>query len=49
MPLMTSQILKSMDFRKKHKNLDISRTKKSLIGHQGLLCGKEQFCSGGKF
>ena len=53
---MSSEVLKSVDSQK-HKNLNISRTKQyfffkwknSLITHQGLLCDKKKFCSGGNF
>ena len=52
MPMMTSQILKSLDFTKT-QDLDIWRTKhyfffkqtNSLIAHEGLLYGKNSFAA----
>ena len=52
MPMMTSQILKYVDFTKTQKFRYLEnetfflQTKKSLITHEGLLYGKI-FCSGG--
>ena len=47
MPMMTSQILKSVDFTKKHKSRYLEnetlfpQIKKSLITHEGLLYCKK--------
>ena len=51
MSMMTSQILKSVDFTETQKsryleNETFFKYKNSLITHQGLLCCKKQFCSG---
>ena len=54
MPMMTSKILKSVDFTKTQKpsflrneTLFFLQIKKSLITHQGLLYGKKKFCNRG--
>ena len=54
MPMMTSQILKSVDFTKTQKSRYLEnetsfflQIKKSLITHLGLLYNKKDFCSGG--
>ena len=52
MPMMTAQILKSVDFSKTQKSRNLEKgifflqIKSSLIVHQGLLCGKKFFCGG---
>ena len=52
--MMTSQLLKSVDFTKTQKfrylvneTLFLLQIKKFLIAHEGLLYGKKHFCSGG--
>ena len=52
--MMTSQILKFVDFPKTQKSRNLEnktllflQIKNLLITHQGLLYGKKLFCSGG--
>ena len=54
MSMMTLQILKFLDFTKTQKSKDLEnetlfflQIKNSLITQEGLLYGKEYFCSGG--
>ena len=53
MPMMTSQILKSVDFTKTQKpkyleNKTFFLQIKHSLMHQELLCGKKYFFCGGK-
>ena len=52
MPMMTSQVLKFVDFKKtqksrylKNETFSFSNKKITLTTHQGLLNGKKYFCS----
>ena len=48
MSMMTSQILKLVDFTKTQKSRYVkNELKKSLIAHQGLLYGQKKLCNRG--